>query len=238
MIENLKKFVSTASNSGSGIMFARELIKQLETRFPACGSKVDLNCYGNYLDPSLKGLHLKLFENFDETKNKLGNILHEFISEETEELERQENETLDNQEEGEEDPRSKLKKQLMADERRAAPVSNSLHSRFEKECKLYEDMPDMPPGCDVLRYGICQVFYVFECVPLSQVLESQSHPLPSAVLPCKICAVYSSCKFQVRACVLCCRTDCHCQEGQPEPREGGRLGDHDMQQQAVGRICD
>ena len=76
----------------------------------ASGSRVDLNCYGNYLDPSLKGLHLKLFENFDETKNKLGNILREFISEETEELERQVNETLDNQEEGEEDPRSKLKK--------------------------------------------------------------------------------------------------------------------------------
>ena len=144
MIENLEKFASTASNSGSGIMFARELIKQLETRFPAYSSRVDLNCYGNYLDPSLKGLHLKLLENFDETKDKLGNILQEFISEETEELGRQENEALDNQQEGEEDPRSKLKKLLMAEERRTAPVSNSLHSRFEKECKLYEDLPDMP----------------------------------------------------------------------------------------------
>ena len=79
MIENLKKFASTASNSGSGIMLARELIKQLETRFLAYSSRVDLNCYGNYLDPSLKGLHLKLLENFDETKDKLGNILQEFI---------------------------------------------------------------------------------------------------------------------------------------------------------------
>ena len=78
MIENLKKFASTASNSGSGTMFARELIKQLETRFPAYGSRVDLNCYGNYLDPSLTGLHRKLLENFDETKDKLGNILQEF----------------------------------------------------------------------------------------------------------------------------------------------------------------
>ena len=77
-------------------MFARELIKQLETRFPAYGSRVDLNCYGNYLDPSLKGLHRKLLENFDGTKDKLGNILQEFISEETEELGRQENEALDN----------------------------------------------------------------------------------------------------------------------------------------------
>ena len=112
-------------------------------------------------DPSLKCLHRKLLENFDETKDKLGNILQEFISEETEELGRQENEALDNQQEGEEDPRSKLKKLLMAEERRTAPVSNSLHSRFEKECKLYEDLPDMPPGCDVLRYGIRQIFYFF-----------------------------------------------------------------------------
>ena len=159
MIENLKKFASTASNSGSGIMFARELKKQLESRFPAYGSRVDLNCYGNYLDPSLKGLHLKLLEIFDDTKNKLGNILQEFTSEDTDEFEWQENEALDNQEEGEEDPRSKLKKLLMAKERRAAPVSNSLHSRFEKECKLYEDLPDMPPGCDVLRYCFSRTFY-------------------------------------------------------------------------------
>ena len=122
MIENLKKFASTASNSGSGIMFARELIKQLETRFPAYGSRVDLNCYGNYLDPSFKGLHRKLLENFDGTKDKLGNILQEFISEETEELGRQENEALDNQQEGEEDRRSKLKKLLMAEERTAPEI--------------------------------------------------------------------------------------------------------------------
>ena len=76
--------------------------------------RVGLNCYGNYRDPSLTGLHRKLLENFDETKDKLVNILQEFISEETEELGRQENEALDNQQEGEEDPRSKLKKLLLA----------------------------------------------------------------------------------------------------------------------------
>ena len=70
---------------------------------------MDLNCYGNCLDPSLKGLHLKLLEKFDETKEKLGNSLQQFISEETEELGWEENEGLA-------DKRSKLKKLLIAEE--------------------------------------------------------------------------------------------------------------------------
>ena len=68
MMEKLREFVSTPSNSGSGIMFAKELIKQLEIRFPEYGSRVELNCHANYLDPSLKGLHLKLLKKLELTK--------------------------------------------------------------------------------------------------------------------------------------------------------------------------
>ena len=153
MMENLRKFASTPSNSGSGIMFAKELIKQLEMRFPEYGSRVELNCHANYLDPSLKGLHLKLLHKLDDIKDKLSNILVQYM---------EENEIHENQEihedtqdvDEEEDPRSKLKKLLMSQEsssRLAQPVSNTLHSRFLKECQLYEDLPDLKHGCDVLR---------------------------------------------------------------------------------------
>ena len=69
MIENLKKFASTASNSGSGIMFARELIKQLETRFPAYGSRVhEYFPKGAYILPPM--FHVPMFHDLMSPLNK------------------------------------------------------------------------------------------------------------------------------------------------------------------------
>ena len=152
MMEKLREFVSTPSNSGSGIMFAKELIKQLEIRFPEYGSRVELNCHANYLDPSLKGLHLKLLKKLELTKNQLSDILDQFMVREHD-LEVEEVEEVEEEEE-KDDTRSKLRR-LMQQESSTCSAStpDSLHTRLLKECQMYEDLPDLGPGCDVLRYA-------------------------------------------------------------------------------------
>ena len=34
----------------------------------------------------------------------------------------------------------------------STPGSDSLHTRLLKDCQMYEDLTDLGPGCEVLRY--------------------------------------------------------------------------------------
>ena len=67
VVEELNAFIKDRQNRGSGVMFARQLKSQIEFRFPGYGTDRDENCFANYLDPVLKGLHLKSVNKFEET---------------------------------------------------------------------------------------------------------------------------------------------------------------------------
>ena len=48
--------------------FCEVLQENIRKRFPQYGTDRDLNAFGNYLNPSCKGVHLKLVHKFEQTK--------------------------------------------------------------------------------------------------------------------------------------------------------------------------
>ena len=67
----LEEFKEDLDNSEMARDFASELQGQLLRRFPDYGTDRELSCFGNYLNPSIKGVHLKITDKFDSTKEKL-----------------------------------------------------------------------------------------------------------------------------------------------------------------------
>ena len=71
MEEELKSFILDGRNDKYGIGFARELLKNLDKRFPNHGLEVFERRAANYLDPHFKGIHLKKFKYLDVTKDEI-----------------------------------------------------------------------------------------------------------------------------------------------------------------------
>ena len=67
--EELDGFIKSSSNCQYGIGFARSLKKNLNLRFPDCGTEVIENRLANFLDPRLKGVHLQMFKKYNDTKD-------------------------------------------------------------------------------------------------------------------------------------------------------------------------
>ena len=60
------------------VMFATVLRDNLAARFSEFGTNRLLNCVGNYLNPSLKGCHLKVVNKLDKTRAVLEEKLVEW----------------------------------------------------------------------------------------------------------------------------------------------------------------
>ena len=76
MDQELDEFINKPANlrnNRKAVKFAEVLRQQLlkENRFPDFGMHRPLNCFGNYLNPSLKGIHLKLKNTLQNTKDLL-----------------------------------------------------------------------------------------------------------------------------------------------------------------------
>ena len=84
MVEDLKAYCEEDSTGDMAREFGEELVKQLEERFPEYGTNREESCEGNYLNPHLKGIHLKNLNKFEETKNAMEEKLKEWKKEETE----------------------------------------------------------------------------------------------------------------------------------------------------------
>ena len=56
----LKEFQKDLDNSEMARDFAAELQRQVLHRFPHYGTDRELSCFGNYLNPSIKGVHLMI----------------------------------------------------------------------------------------------------------------------------------------------------------------------------------
>ena len=118
---------------------------------------------GNYLNPSLKGVHLKLIDQFQDTKNDMEEKMNEWKTEQSE------NE-IEVEEESVEPPRKMspteiLKKKMRKEEeerrgiritiRHSSIFSNTARdtsTEFKKECLIYESLPDAATDVDQLEW--------------------------------------------------------------------------------------
>ena len=158
----LDEFINDAENDRMSVNFAVCLRDQLNERFPKFGGNKELNCMGNYLNPTLKGIHLKETKLFEETKDLMEEKLGDW---------KKEGEGLDNPtEEDDSEPPKKisptemLKRKMKQKEeesrgiritiRRSSVFSNSAESqsRFKQECFLYENLPDAPADINQLEW--------------------------------------------------------------------------------------
>ncbi len=150
------------------VKFTQVLREKLQTRFPNFGTDRMLNCFGNYLNPSLKGLHLKMLKILESTKEELEEKLGDWKVKTVEE----EEESDDDPDEVTEPPAKlsvteMLKRRLREEEektrglrmtiRNSAVFSNtatdsSTMSRFRKECLSYEALPDASSDVDQLDW--------------------------------------------------------------------------------------
>ena len=83
MDKELEDFIEDKTNRKTDIKaveFAEVLREELEKRFPEYGTNNLLNAIGNYLNPSLKGIHLKLLKKMDKTKDEMEEKLSEWKS--------------------------------------------------------------------------------------------------------------------------------------------------------------
>ena len=67
----IDEFVANPANNMHGVLFARELKKQIEERFPSKGADNKLRRIANYLAPQFKGIHLEEIGKLDSTKAEI-----------------------------------------------------------------------------------------------------------------------------------------------------------------------
>ena len=151
VMEELEAFIRDRNNRGSGVMFARQLKTEIGHRFPQYGTHRMENCFANYLDPVLKGLHLKAVHKFEQTVDNLEALVNEPV-------EQNNNQSVDTEVPAETPamtPREKLKKKILAQEystQASSPDITNKQSQFRKECASYESLPDADNQTDRLQW--------------------------------------------------------------------------------------
>ena len=152
MEEELKTFISDARNDQFGITFAKELMKNLEKRFPNHGLEVFERRAANYLDPHFKGIHLRKFKYFDTTRDEIerGQVDEDDdqkASDQENNMEstgRNNNDVAANEEMS---PTARLRLELEAIEPRDAKTS-----KIRAEMAVFEKIEIAPKSSDVLQW--------------------------------------------------------------------------------------
>ena len=138
MEEFLAAFIANKNNDKFGITFAKELKRNLEKRFPNHGLNVFERRAANYLDPHLKGIHLRKFKQFDSTKDRIETFIMESLEDTSNDNETGVNETNNNIEDlsgGNMSPTSKLRFELEAED--PAEKDDSI---IRKEMSVFEKL--------------------------------------------------------------------------------------------------
>ena len=130
----LRNFINTPGNCGYGIMFARELKKQIEVRFPDKGTDRVQRRMANYLDPKLRGAHLDQYEKLESTKQEIEDKIksYEIVMEENGTEEVATNDDL------ELSPNSRLIRRHMAKIQSARTRFGENQNKIRKEMDRYE----------------------------------------------------------------------------------------------------
>ena len=135
-----------------------------ENRFPEFGTRNDLNCMANYLNPTLKGCHLKMksIKKIDATKVMLEENLKQWKKEEA--VDEMDAEVVDDPEPTTKklSPTEMLKKQLREEESRpgvgirissgSSAVFTEPVTPLQRELQTYQAMLDAGKGTDLLQW--------------------------------------------------------------------------------------
>ena len=167
MDKDLESFINDDENREEqmSIDFAEVLRAKLNERFPEFGTDRELNCIANYLNPSIKGVHLKLIKKLQGTK---------ILMEEKLKLWRVDTEETVIVDENEEDtapvvkmsPTDLLKQQLKNVANPDLEVGRGRRNRrgsrselftvplseLDKECQRYELLPDSDSDANMLEW--------------------------------------------------------------------------------------
>jgi hypothetical protein len=77
LLGHLKSFNKDRNSYGKGRMFIKELLKNMEKRFPSCYSDNDYYCVANLLDPRFQGVQIDSFGRLEQAKLFLRNQVSE-----------------------------------------------------------------------------------------------------------------------------------------------------------------
>ena len=152
MEEELKTFINDARNDQFGITFAKELMKNLEKRFPNHGLEVFERRAANYLDPHFKGIHLRKFKYFDTTRDEIerGQVDEDDDQKASDQENSMESTGRNNNDaaaDEEMSPTARLRLELEAIEPRDAKTS-----KIRAEMAVFEKIEIAPKSSDVLQW--------------------------------------------------------------------------------------
>jgi hypothetical protein len=151
-IEAFTKNNRASQVTRQALEFSKVLLGKLKERFPQYGMNRELNCMANYLNPALKGLHLKLIPGkFESTKQLLEEKLVEWDTVDGELLSDEED---DNQAVEEVPEKISVTEQLRRQmkQKRGRGVQENDMSEFERECQSYEMIPETNSKVDQLMW--------------------------------------------------------------------------------------
>jgi hypothetical protein len=170
MDKEMEQFIDDLEHTEEemAIDFATVLREKLQRRFPEFGTDRVLNCMANYLNPALKGIHLKLTKKFEATKEEMEDKLKSW-KEDSMEVTEEDDDPDDPAEPVQAvklSPTQLLKQQLMQADvlddtgasgirlriSRGRAVSDLGMTAFEKECHMYEKLPDVQQDADLLGW--------------------------------------------------------------------------------------
>ena len=144
---NLQQFIDKPSNKGHGIVFARALVKALKVRFPQYGLSKDVNAFANFLDPTIKGLHLKEVNMFNDTVEKLESAASDLSFDVNQPTTAAVTNTQDSEAVDVLSPLEQLKLKFSQ-----AATSDSPESAVKAEVKAYMEFPYCREGDNILQW--------------------------------------------------------------------------------------
>ena len=141
--------------------FCQVLKERMEDRFPNFGTDIWLNCFGNYLNPCCKGVHLKLVKKFESTKDAMEEKLKVWKKEPAVDVDTNDVQ-VENTLTQKLSPTELLKQQMKEKEMRgvrtggrrrlASTVFEPEATKLVKEMKAYEEVEDAEEGSDLLEW--------------------------------------------------------------------------------------
>ena len=81
MDQEYEEFINNTVNrreKKKAVAFAKVLREEMSIRFPQFGTDRKINCFANFLNPSTKGVHLKLVSKYESTLEELEECLGEW----------------------------------------------------------------------------------------------------------------------------------------------------------------
>ena len=147
MEEYLTDFIANRNNDKFGVMFAKELQKNLWKRFTNHGLGVFERRVANYLDHHFKGIHLRKFKQFESTKDEIETFIGEEMDDPIDLTDGERNNNVESLTDGNMSPTSKLRFELAV----LQPTERE-DTKMKKELALFDKFEVAPKEENVLHW--------------------------------------------------------------------------------------